>query len=75
MWSDPVIRTPASGLPAAYFSRIAIRPGISCSAIWISLRPHSARLMSATLKSVVAADWEAVVVGMGVFGWRNEELR
>ena len=29
-----------------YFSRVAIRPGISCSAISISLRPKSARPMS-----------------------------
>src|SRR6478735_4594195 len=50
--NDPVTRTPASGLLGAYFSRIAIRPGISFSAMLISLRPHSARDMSRTLKSV-----------------------
>ncbi len=42
MWSDPVIRAPASGLRDAYSSRVFIRPGISCSARVISLRPKSA---------------------------------
>jgi hypothetical protein len=41
MCSEPVMRTPASGWPGAYFSRIDINPGISCSAISISLRPQS----------------------------------
>ena len=36
-------------------ARIAIRPGISCSASWISVRPKSAREMSATLKSIASA--------------------
>jgi hypothetical protein len=49
MCKEPVMRTPASGLPAAYFARIAINPGISLSAIEISFRPKSARFMSATL--------------------------
>ena len=49
MCSEPVTRTPLSGLLAAYFLRIDISPGISCSAISISLRPQSARDMSATL--------------------------
>jgi hypothetical protein len=49
MCNEPVTRTPWSGFPVAYFSRIAIKPGISFSAIEISLRPQSARLMSATL--------------------------
>src|SRR4030095_3488937 len=35
-------------------SRIAMRPGISTSAIWISLRPNSARPRSLTLKSFAA---------------------
>jgi hypothetical protein len=43
MCSEPVMRTPASGLLAPYFLRMDIRPGISCSAMVISLRPHSAR--------------------------------
>src|ERR1022692_3434127 len=53
MCSDPVTRTPASGLPCAYFLRIDIRPGISDSATEISLRPQPACDMSATLNSVV----------------------
>src|SRR5215472_17154954 len=49
MCSEPVIRAPWRGLDSAYSARVAIRPGISCSASWISLRPKSASLMSATL--------------------------
>ena len=46
---EPMTRAPFSGCWAAYSSRIAIRPGISCSASVISLRPNSASEMSATL--------------------------
>ena len=49
MWSEPVMRAPLSGWAAPNSSRSAIRPGISCSASSISLRPKSARPMSATL--------------------------
>ena len=49
MCSDPITRTPLSGLSGPYSRRTAIRPGISCSEISISLRPHSASDMSATL--------------------------
>ncbi len=42
MWREPVIRAPASGWDAANSSRVDIRPGISCSASWISLRPSAA---------------------------------
>ena len=52
MCSEPAIRAPASGFESAYRSRIAIRPGISCSARLISVRPKSARSRSATLKSM-----------------------
>src|SRR4051794_35713129 len=52
MCSDPAIRAPARGLEAPYRSRMAIRPGISFSARVISVRPKSARLRSATLKSM-----------------------
>ncbi len=52
MWREPVIRAPARGCSAACSDRMAIRPGISCSASSISLRPNSARERSATLKSV-----------------------
>ena len=62
MWSDPVIRAPARGCSEACSARMAMRPGISCSASWISLRPNSARERSATLKSadpvlVMEAPW------------------
>ena len=49
MCRQPAMRAPLSGCRAPYSSRSAIRPGISFSAIAISLRPHSARPMSATL--------------------------
>jgi len=48
MCSEPVMRAPLSGRLAAYSSRIAMRPGISVSAIAISLRPQSASARSAT---------------------------
>ena len=48
MCSDPEMRAPASGLESPYSLRSAIRPGISCSARIISLRPNGAREMSAT---------------------------
>src|SRR5579862_37722 len=53
IWSDPATRAPFSGLAPEYSSRIAMRPGISVSAIAISLRPQAARLRSATSKSVL----------------------
>ena len=52
MCSEPVMRAPASGWESVYSARMAIRPGISCSASWICLRPSGARERSATLKSV-----------------------
>ncbi len=48
MCSEPMMRWPVRGCCAAYSSRTAIRPGISCSARRISLRPHSARARSFT---------------------------
>src|SRR5215213_6954358 len=51
MCSEPAMRAPASGWASPYSARRAIRPGISCSASWISLRPKPARERSATLKS------------------------
>ena len=51
MCSDPVIRAPVSGLEAPNSCRSAISPGISVSAISISLRPKPAREMSFTTKS------------------------
>src|SRR6476469_768054 len=49
MCSEPMILAPRSGLAAEYSARIAIRPGISCSASRISRRPKSASDRSATL--------------------------
>merc|ERR1719159_1570859 len=49
MWTQPAMRAPLSGLDGPYLVRIFISPGISFSDISITLRPHSARLMSATL--------------------------
>ena len=43
MCSEPAMRAPLSGCLAPYSSRVAIRPGISVSAMEISLRPNSAR--------------------------------
>jgi hypothetical protein len=50
MCSEPAMRAPFSGWPANS-SRTAIRPGISVSAMAISLRPQSASDRSATWKS------------------------
>ena len=52
MCSEPEIRAPCSGRASAYSRRSAIRPGISCSASRISLRPNSASARSATAKSM-----------------------
>ncbi len=49
MAEQPQMRAPVSGLLAPYLRRKAMRPGISFSASSISLRPQSARDMSATL--------------------------
>ena len=43
------MRAPLSGFFAPYSARRAMSPGISFSAMRISLRPQSASLMSATL--------------------------
>src|SRR5919112_1840409 len=51
MCREPAMRAPASGCASPYSVRSAIRPGISCSASWISLRPKGARERSATLWS------------------------
>ena len=58
MWSEPVMRAPASGLESVNSARSAIRPGISTSASSISLRPQGASVRSATLKS-----WSGFVMG------------
>src|SRR5438270_12533758 len=64
MCSEPVMRAPFSGCASAYSRRIAIRPGISCSASVISLRPYSASARSATLKSVCVRVAAGVIADM-----------
>ena len=59
---DPEIRAPARGLLSRFSFRIAIKPGISCSARIISLRPNGASDRSATRKSRRAA--RLVVMGV-----------
>ncbi len=66
MCSDPITRTPASGLPAAYLLRIDISPGISCSAMSISRRPNSASPMSATLYSAAPARTALSIVAVAI---------
>jgi hypothetical protein len=55
MCSEPAMRAPLSGWLGPNSSRTAIRPGISLSAMAISLRPHSASEMSLTMYSWVMA--------------------
>ena len=43
MCKHPAMRAPWRGLEVEYFSLMYMRPGISCSAISISLRPNAAR--------------------------------
>jgi hypothetical protein len=49
MCRQPAMRAPLSGFVEPYSARSAISPGISLSAIVISLRPQSASVMSLTL--------------------------
>ena len=49
IWRHPTILAPSSGFVFPYSSRKAIKPGISVSAIAISLLPKSAKLISFTL--------------------------
>src|SRR4051794_28281817 len=51
MCNEPVTRTPLSGFDGPNFLRTETKPGISCSATEISLRPHSASVISLTWKS------------------------
>src|SRR4051812_9753081 len=64
MCSEPMTRRPLSGWRLAYSARTAIRPGISCSASMISLRPQSASDRSATLNSRDPAAGVAWVAGL-----------
>ena len=51
MCSEPAMRAPFRGFASPNSARSAISPGISVSAISISLRPKSASAMSLTTKS------------------------
>ena len=53
MCSEPAMRAPLSGLASPNSARKAMRPGISVSAISISLRPKSASAMSLTTQSLL----------------------
>ncbi len=68
----PVMRAPFSGCLAANSSRIAIRPGISVSAMRISLRPQSASDRSATALSgncaAVGVGFKAAFIGQAPVG-------
>ena len=77
MCSEPEMRAPASGFFGPNSARSARRPGISCSARWISLRPKSASDRSATRKSLAVSTRGAVVVVIGVSpsGTRPPEWR
>src|SRR6202050_100571 len=79
MCRDPLTRAPRSGCCPANSWRIAMRPGISVSAILISLRPHSANERSLTTKS--EGYWIAALIdrfslrGSRCLGFRREHLR
>ncbi len=67
MCSEPVMRAPFSGCASPNSSRQAIRPGISVSAISISLRPQSA--------SAMFGDYVILVQSHGVFSNRSDVAR
>ena len=62
MCREPATFLPFSGCCAPYSRRRDIRPGISCSASSISLRPNEASDRSATLKSLTVPAESAVRV-------------
>ena len=74
MCKQPAMRAPLRGCSSAYFSRVAMRPGISCSASSISRRPKAARLMSATLYCLAGSE-DMVVVLLGGCGRKRCEGR
>lgn len=59
------MRAPFNGWSEAYFSRVAMRPGISFSASSISRRPKAASEMSATLNLLAGADILARIMWKG----------
>ena len=56
------MRAPRRGCPAANSSRMAIKPGISVSAMAISLRPKSAKEISAIAQRVATKLFKSVTV-------------
>src|SRR3954462_9977093 len=68
--TEPAILAPASGSESPYWARMAISPGISCSARLIALRPNSAKDRSATRKSMGASLWEAVDIRRIFIHWQ-----
>src|SRR3954451_8069046 len=68
MCREPAMRAPERGCASPYSARSAIRPGISCSASWISLRPKGARERSATLKSPSVSTRVSVLAVMSLQG-------
>ena len=69
MCRDPVMRAPRNGLLWPYWSRMAMRPGISCSARRIWSRPAAARERSATLKSIAPVSQASCrgTIGGGIY--------
>ena len=68
MCSEPAMRAPRSGCSGPNSSRVAIKPGISVSAMAISLRPQSAKPMSLTTWSAAGAVFFLVAV-MAILVW------
>ena len=52
MCNEPVTRTPLSGFSGAYFLRIDMRPGISCSAMDLVASPVGQRHVGELCRSV-----------------------
>src|ERR1035438_2189018 len=74
MCREPVMRAPLSGCCLAYSCRMAMRPGISVSAILISLRPQPARLKSLTRKSDCGLIAAFMRLLRSSIHWKLEEL-
>src|SRR2546429_4216583 len=70
MCSEPAMRAPLSGCFGPYSSRVAIRPGISVSAMEISLAPNSARLMSLTMYSEAGEPFALAVMTILDWQWK-----
>ena len=66
MCKEPMIFTPARGFDGPYLARVAMRPGISCSAISISFLPNSASEMSATKWGGIVSCINFMILGRGI---------